>query len=160
MGAPPATLTARGVSLSRGPITILDAVDLTVAPGHRIGIVGPNGVGKTTLLRVLAGQLVPDRGEVRLAPATATVGYLPQEPERRPGETAFELLARRTGVTAASVELDAAAPRWPRPTPEPTTATRPPSSAGSPSVVPTSTPAPERCGPTSVWTHRCSCNRW
>ena len=41
------------------PTTILDAVDLTVAPGHRIGIVGPNGVGKSTLLRVLAGQLPP-----------------------------------------------------------------------------------------------------
>ena len=65
-------------------------------------------MGKTTLLRVLAGQLVPDRGEVRLAPATATVGYLPQEPERRLGETAFDLLARRTGVIVASVELDAA----------------------------------------------------
>ena len=87
----------------------MDAVDLTVAPGHRIGIVGPNGVGKTTLLDALAGRLAPDRGTVRLAPPSAAVGYLPQEPERRPGETAFELLARRTGVTAAGEELDAAA---------------------------------------------------
>ena len=88
----PATLSARDLIVSRGATTILDGVDLTVAPGHRIGVVGPNGVGKTTLLRVLAGQLVPDRGRGRRwRRRRATVGYLPQEPERRPGETAVRL---------------------------------------------------------------------
>ncbi len=68
---------------------------------------GPNGVGKSTLLRLVAGQLPPDRGAVTLAPATANVGYLPQEPERT-DETVREYLARRTGVAAASIALDAA----------------------------------------------------
>ena len=93
----PATLSARDLTFSRGASTILDGVDLTVAPGHRIGVVGPNGVGKTTLLLALAGLLVPDHGRVQLAPPAATVGYLPQEPERRAGELARELLARRNG---------------------------------------------------------------
>ena len=70
---------------------------------------GPNGTGKTTLLRVLAGALVPDSGTVTVAPSDATVGYLPQEPERRADETVRSALARRTGTAGAAAELDAAA---------------------------------------------------
>jgi ATPase subunit of ABC transporter with duplicated ATPase domains len=53
----------------------------------------------------LAGRHVPDRGTVTLAPPSATVGYLPQEPDRRARENVRAFLARRTGVTAAQVEL-------------------------------------------------------
>ena len=76
-------------------------------PADRIGVVGPNGVGKSTLLAVCAQAVRLERGQVRLVPLTATVGWLHQEPERG-GETVAELLARRTGVTAAQDELDAA----------------------------------------------------
>ena len=103
-----ATLTARGLSLSFGPSLVLAAVDLTVAPGMRVGVVGPNGTGKSTLLRVLAGQLPPDEGTVATAPPSATVGLLPQEPDRRADETVTAFIARRTGVAAATTELDAA----------------------------------------------------
>ena len=99
-------LTASDVSFSRGGRTILDGVSLVVGPRSRIGIVGPNGVGKTTLLRVLAGLQEPDGGRVERAPATLTVGYLPQEPDARAGETLRAYLARRTGVTEAGAELD------------------------------------------------------
>ncbi|HLF40690.1 MAG TPA: ABC-F family ATP-binding cassette domain-containing protein [Acidimicrobiia bacterium] len=104
----PATLLARGVTVSHGARTILDGVSLTAAPGDRIGVLGTNGAGKSTLLRVLAGLHHADAGSVTLTPPTASVGYLPQEPERRPGETVLELLGRRTGVAEASAVLDAA----------------------------------------------------
>src|SRR4051794_7136759 len=103
-----ATLLARGITVTHGRRPILTDVDLTVAPGHRVGIVGPNGVGKSTLLRVLAGGERPERGTVTLAPPDAAVGFLPQEPERRAGETVAAFLGRRTGVAASTAELDAA----------------------------------------------------
>ena len=103
-----ASLVASGITVVRGPSLVLSDVSLTVAPGARTGVVGPNGVGKSTLLAVLAGALVPDTGTVSLSPPTATVGLLPQEPERRAGETVAAFLERRTGVTAAQAALDAA----------------------------------------------------
>jgi len=103
-----ATLVASGLTVVRGPVLVLSEVSLTVAPGSRVGVVGPNGAGKSTLLAALAGRLDPDAGSVALAPPTANVGLLPQEPDRRPGEVLAALLARRTGVAAAQAALDAA----------------------------------------------------
>jgi ATPase subunit of ABC transporter with duplicated ATPase domains len=93
--------------LALGARHILVDVDLALDPGHRIGLVGPNGVGKSTLLRVLAGMQRPDAGSVTLAPPAATVGYLDQEPERG-DETVLGYVERRTGVIEAHLELDAA----------------------------------------------------
>ena len=103
----PASLHARNISLALGARHILVDVDLSLDPGHRIGLVGPNGVGKSTLLRVVAGMQRPDAGAVTLAPPTATVGYLDQEPERG-DETVLSYVERRTGVIEAHTELDAA----------------------------------------------------
>jgi len=102
-------LVAREISKSFGPRVVLDRVSCTVGPGHRIGVVAPNGTGKSTLLRILAGADRPDRGEVVRTPPSATVGYLPQETERRPGETVRAYLARRTGVAGAEAALETAA---------------------------------------------------
>jgi ATPase subunit of ABC transporter with duplicated ATPase domains len=99
-----AALHARGLSLALGARHLLTDVDLAVDAGQRIGLVGPNGVGKSTLLRVIAGLLPPDRGAVQLAPSSANVGYLPQEPERL-DETVLDYLARRTGVADANFAL-------------------------------------------------------
>jgi ATPase subunit of ABC transporter with duplicated ATPase domains len=104
----PATLSVVDLTVVRGADPVLDHVELLVPAGRRIGVVGPNGVGKSTLLAACAGQLPIDSGHVRIAPPTATVGWLHQEPERS-GERVRDLLYRRTGVTAARIELDAAA---------------------------------------------------
>ena len=101
-----ASLTARSLTVSLGPDVVLRDVDVALTPGRRIGLVGPNGVGKSTLLRVLAGATQTDSGSVEIAPKAATVGLLPQEPERSSTETVTRFLARRAGVTGAQVELD------------------------------------------------------
>jgi ATPase subunit of ABC transporter with duplicated ATPase domains len=101
-------LAARNISKSYAAVQVLDRVTLVVSPGDRVGIVGPNGIGKSTLLRVLAGLEEPDRGEIVRSGAA---GYLPQEPEARAGETVRGYLARRTGVGAAEQEMDALASR-------------------------------------------------
>src|SRR5215467_653541 len=104
-----ATLTARGLAAGHGDRELFSDLDLIVAEGDVVGLVGVNGAGKSTLLRLLAGLAVPESGTVTVSPPTATVGHLPQEPERRPGETVREFLGRRTGVTEAQHALDTAA---------------------------------------------------
>lgn len=101
-----ATLVAKNLAAGHGDRSLFSGLDLVVAPGDVIGLVGANGAGKSTLLRLLAGLTAPEQGELRLSPPTATVGHLPQEPERRPGETVREFLGRRTGVTAAQRAMD------------------------------------------------------
>jgi ATPase subunit of ABC transporter with duplicated ATPase domains len=101
-----ATLLARGLAAAHGDRMLFSGLDLVVAPGDVVGLVGANGAGKSTLLRLLAGLAVPDAGQVVRTPATATVGYLSQEPERRPGETITAFVGRRTGVSQAQAALD------------------------------------------------------
>ncbi|MFG3489731.1 ABC-F family ATP-binding cassette domain-containing protein [Streptomyces sp. NPDC047972] len=103
-----ATLVAKDLAAGHGERTLFAGLDLVVAPGDVIGLVGVNGAGKSTLLRLLAGLDTPEEGELRLSPPTASVGHLPQEPERRAGETVREFLARRTGVAAAQTAMDEA----------------------------------------------------
>ncbi|MFG2145711.1 ABC-F family ATP-binding cassette domain-containing protein [Streptomyces sp. NPDC048696] len=103
-----ATLVAKDLAAGHGDRTLFAGLDLVVAPGDVIGLVGANGAGKSSLLRLLAGLDTPEEGELRLSPPGASVGHLPQEPERRPGETVRAFLARRTGVAAAQTAMDAA----------------------------------------------------
>jgi ATPase subunit of ABC transporter with duplicated ATPase domains len=102
-----AQLVAHDLAFSHGPDIVLDGVSLTVASGHRIGVVGPNGVGKSTLLRLLVGDLVPERGTVERVPRHATVGHLTQELDVGPGETIAQVIGRRTGAEMAQRDLDA-----------------------------------------------------
>ncbi|MFF5178585.1 ABC-F family ATP-binding cassette domain-containing protein [Micromonospora sp. NPDC000316] len=104
-----ATMIVKDLAAGHGDRPLFANLDLVVAPGDVVGLVGPNGAGKSTLLRTLAGLLPVEAGSVRLSPPTASVGHLPQEPERRPGETVRDFLSRRTGVTAAQAAMDAAA---------------------------------------------------
>ncbi len=103
-----ATLLARGLGAAHGDKTLFAGLDLVVAPGDVVGLVGVNGAGKSTLLRLLAGLDAPESGRISVSPPEATVGYLPQEVERPDDETVGGHLARRTGVTAAEAQLEVA----------------------------------------------------
>ncbi len=100
-------LTATNVSVSFGSLVVLEGVSLSIGAGDRTGIIAPNGVGKSTLLKVLSGDLEPDSGTVTRSPATTTVLRLAQEPDILAGESLAEHLARRTQVAAAQADLDA-----------------------------------------------------
>lgn len=106
-------LQTRDLSVAYADRTLFSGLDLVIAPGDVVGLVGANGAGKSTLLKLLAGVGAdggPDvTGTVDLSPADAEVGYLAQEHERRPGETVAQFVARRTGVAAAQEAMDAAA---------------------------------------------------
>lgn len=104
-----ATLVAQNLAGGYGHRILFEGLDLTVAPGDVIGVVGANGAGKSTLLRLLAGVDAPMGGSISLAPTDAFVGWLPQEHERVEGETVAEYIARRTGCAAATRDMDAAA---------------------------------------------------
>jgi ATPase subunit of ABC transporter with duplicated ATPase domains len=104
-----ATIQTTDLAAGHGARSLFSGLDLVIAPGDVIGLVGANGAGKSTLLRLLAGELDPEDGAVTVSPPDATIGHLPQEPERRPGETVAEFLGRRTGVAAAAAVMDAAA---------------------------------------------------
>ena len=104
-----ASLVAKGLAGGHGHRTLFDDLDLTVAPGDVVGVVGVNGAGKSTLLRLLAGVDEPQAGTVTLNPGDAFVGWLPQEHERVPGETVAGYIGRRTGCAQATAEMDAAA---------------------------------------------------
>ena len=108
---PASTLRATKLVRERSGQVVLNGISLVVAPGDRIGVIGPNGVGKTTLLRLLAGLEQPDSGSVEISPPGASVGYLMQERERPQGDTVEEYLRRRSGTADAEKALEAAVQR-------------------------------------------------
>jgi branched-chain amino acid transport system ATP-binding protein len=65
-------VTVTGLTVRFGAVAALDGIDLEVASGERRGLIGPNGAGKTTLLNVIAGELRPAQGSVRLGNRDAT----------------------------------------------------------------------------------------
>lgn len=107
MSRPPFTLRVNDVSVSRGGHRVLRDINVAISPTTRLAVVGPNGVGKSTLLGVLAGRIAPDRGTVTCEPSTVEVGLLTQELVRGPA-TVAEHLAAVTGVAAARVAFDRA----------------------------------------------------
>jgi len=87
-----ALISAQGVTKSYGDRRVLAAVDARVNAADRIGLIGPNGEGKTTLLKLLAGLIDPTEGTVRRRRGLR-VGYLPQDPPGAEAGTLWEVLA-------------------------------------------------------------------
>jgi ATPase subunit of ABC transporter with duplicated ATPase domains len=102
------TLAAHDITIHRGADAVLERVSLTVTPGSRIGVVGPNGRGKTTLLRALAGLEELDTGTVRRNPPSLQVGYLPQGRDLEEGESLLAYLTRRA-AEEPTIEFEARA---------------------------------------------------
>ncbi len=92
----PPILTANDLALSFGYQRLLEAVTLSIAAGEKVGLVGRNGSGKTSLLRILAGHQEPDAGEMARRRGLR-IGYLPQEFELDPKLTVRENIEAGAG---------------------------------------------------------------
>ncbi len=100
-------LTVSQISKRYGDQVILSNVSLVVNPGERVGLIGPNGCGKTTLLRIVSGEESPSGGGVSFTPSDLRIGYLPQGLEPPPDQTVRDLLypeARRLAGLEADLE--------------------------------------------------------
>jgi ATP-binding cassette ChvD family protein len=95
--------TLRAVRKAHGDKVVLDNVTLNFLPGAKIGVVGPNGTGKSSLLKIMAGLDQPSNGEARLA-EDATVGILLQEPPLTEGKTVLENVEEGVGDTKAKLD--------------------------------------------------------
>src|SRR5512139_1336741 len=99
------------VSRVHGGRTICRGLSWSLQDGEKIGLVGPSGWGKTTLMKVLAGEDAPDAGTMTLRRG-ARVAYLPQEFSGHAARPAFdELLAASGDLAALEAELSAAEER-------------------------------------------------
>jgi ATPase subunit of ABC transporter with duplicated ATPase domains len=98
------------VSIGHGPVVLAEHISVSLSPGRVIGLVGQNGAGKTTFLRVLGGLDAPLAGNVKRSPASISVGYLAQQLDPVDDtETIIEWLARRIGVAQATVRMETSA---------------------------------------------------
>jgi ABC transport system ATP-binding/permease protein len=87
---------AKQLSLAFGDVKLLDAIDFSIDAGERIALVGRNGTGKSSLLKIIAGQIKPDDGEAARS-ATLKLAYVPQEPTFDASQTIFEAVAAGLG---------------------------------------------------------------
>ncbi len=98
-------LQVEGIQKHFGPEPVLDGVTFDLRPGDRAGLVGPNGEGKTTLLKILAGKDEADGGSIVKHPSLH-LGYLEQQPEWAPGRTLIdEAKSALAGLMAMQEEL-------------------------------------------------------
>ncbi|AHE97132.1 ATP-binding cassette domain-containing protein [Thioalkalivibrio paradoxus] len=98
-----ALLTLRGIRLAYGLAALLDGIDLALNPGERVCIVGRNGEGKSTLLKILAGRIQPDSGEITRTDGLVTA-YLTQELPEEVHGSIFDVVAEGLGENGRLLE--------------------------------------------------------
>ncbi|MCW5624241.1 MAG: ATP-binding cassette domain-containing protein [Burkholderiales bacterium] len=104
LSSPVPLLTLDSVSHAYGHVALLDHAALVIEPGDRLGLIGRNGTGKSTLMGVLSATITPDDGTVWRAPGLR-VALVPQEPPLDPDATVFESVAAGLGpVTQAIID--------------------------------------------------------
>lgn len=101
----PFSVVLDDVSAAQGGADVLNNVSITITAGSRTAVLGPNGVGKSTLLAVIAGRLQPTGGHILRSPPTTTIGLLDQELDRTAGPSVRELLGERHGIRSAEAML-------------------------------------------------------
>jgi ATP-binding cassette subfamily F protein uup len=92
-----ALITLRDISWGLGGAPLLDRVSLQIEKGERVCLLGRNGEGKSSLIRILAGDLVPDGGDIWIQQG-AVISVLVQEVPREPGGTLFDIVADGLGA--------------------------------------------------------------
>ncbi|HEX5854523.1 MAG TPA: ATP-binding cassette domain-containing protein, partial [Thermoanaerobaculia bacterium] len=101
-------LTAAGLTKAFGSRPLFEGISCSVDSGDRIGLIGPNAAGKSTLLSILAGEIPPDEG-TRAVPRGLRIGYLSQRPAFREGATIREtVLEGAAGAHAGEEAWEAA----------------------------------------------------
>ena len=88
------------LELAYGHWPLLDGASLVIDAGERIGLIGRNGTGKSSLMKIVSGEIKPDAGEVWRKPGLR-LAYVPQEPQFSPGHTVFEAVAEGVGEAQA-----------------------------------------------------------
>ena len=96
-------LTLHSIKKAFGHQILLDGVDLRISKGARIGLIGRNGEGKSTLLKIMAGLVEADDGSVHIKRG-CKVAYLHQDPYFEPGQTVFHVVARGLGEISNTLE--------------------------------------------------------
>ena len=103
-------LQAKHIQKNYGSLTVLADISFSLAKGQKVALVGDNGTGKTTILKIVAGLVEPDAGEIELAKNTC-IGYLPQDTSLSGDETISLYLRRISGIDALEKKLEMLAPQ-------------------------------------------------
>ena len=94
-------LEVRNLTKWFGDMKVLDRVSFTLDRNDRAGLIGPNGCGKTTLMRIIVGELSPDQGRVQLSSSAVRLGYLPQALGFAAGDTVGDVMRAAQGDRVA-----------------------------------------------------------
>src|SRR5690606_11984833 len=101
-----ALISLSNIQLAYGHVPLLDQADFALEPGERVGLIGRNGSGKSSLLKILSGSVIPDDGQVMFQSGVQTA-LVPQEPELDDSHTIFDAVLDTESAPIDPSEPDA-----------------------------------------------------